>query len=347
MNMFKGNINQPIVSVCMITYNQEKYIAKAMESVIMQKTNFDYELVIGEDCSEDRTREICRNYKNKYPGKIKLFLQERNLGSNQNFIFTFQACDGEYIAMLEGDDYWTDPYKLQKQIDFLEANPDYGLVHTDFDVWDERSSRYVHSYNRSNRLLIPQGYIYEKLLIKNFIGTCTACFIKELISDFVVNDLVTADAKIIIDKFLWLEIARKSKIAYIDESTSAYRRLINSAIHTEDNNKKLEIHEASYKARFYFIKKYGCSGDTKKVIIQRYNQDLIRIYFNLKNSKELRKAYRKLSKISKLKNLVYLVGSVNNGLWYIINGLLYFIKNIRTKIVFPPRLSHIISTLNT
>lgn len=111
------------LSVCMITYNHEKYIAQAVESVLMQQTNFDYELVIGEDCSTDRTREIVIEYKNKYPNKINLLLPEKNLGMIPNFVQTLQVCKGKYIAMLEGDDYWTYPYKLQKQVDQLEANP--------------------------------------------------------------------------------------------------------------------------------------------------------------------------------------------------------------------------------
>jgi len=117
-----------VVSICVITYNHEPYIADTIEGVLMQKTNFPLELVIGEDCSTDRTREICIKYKEKYPG-IKLNLPERNLGAIPNFILNLKACTGKYIALCEGDDYWTDPLKLQKQVDFLESNPDYSLCY--------------------------------------------------------------------------------------------------------------------------------------------------------------------------------------------------------------------------
>lgn len=111
----------------MVTYNHEKYIKQAIESVIMQKTNFDYELVIGEDCSTDKTKEIVFGYKQKYPNIIKVLLNKENMGAGANFIQTLNVCKGRYIALLDGDDYWTDPHKLQKQVDFLDVNTDYNI----------------------------------------------------------------------------------------------------------------------------------------------------------------------------------------------------------------------------
>lgn len=96
----------------MITYNHEKFISQAIESVLMKKTNFDYELVIGEDCSTDRTRKICIDYRKEYPDKIKLLLRESSLGIHRNFVDTLKECTGEYIVLLEGDDYWTETYML-------------------------------------------------------------------------------------------------------------------------------------------------------------------------------------------------------------------------------------------
>ncbi|RDC66113.1 glycosyltransferase [Adhaeribacter pallidiroseus] len=113
-----------LVSVWITTYNHDKYIAEAIDSVLMQKTNFDYDIIIGEDCSQDKTREIVKAYQDKHPDKIKLFLPEKNLGCNPMFHATYPLCTGKYVAWLDGDDYWTDPYKLQKQVDFMEANTD-------------------------------------------------------------------------------------------------------------------------------------------------------------------------------------------------------------------------------
>lgn len=117
-----------LVSVWMITYNHEKYIAQALNGVLMQETNFNFEIVIGEDFSKDNTRAIIQEYESKYPTKIRIICQESNVGVLRNaYEFTLPLCKGKYIACLEGDDYWTDPLKLQKQVDFLEANPDYSL----------------------------------------------------------------------------------------------------------------------------------------------------------------------------------------------------------------------------
>ncbi len=111
----------------MVTYNHENYIAEAIESVLMQQTNFKYRLVIGEDYSTDKTREICIQYKKKNPDKIHLILNKKNLGATQNSYNIHYACTAKYQAMLEGDDYWTDPFKLQKQVDFLEGNNEFSV----------------------------------------------------------------------------------------------------------------------------------------------------------------------------------------------------------------------------
>lgn len=117
-----------LVHIFLITYNHKNYISKAIDSVLMQKTAFNYKLIIGEDCSTDGTNEIVKQYANSYPDRITAFLNEKNLGIKKNADQVFNACTAKYIAMLEGDDYWTDPYKLQKQVDFLEANPDFSMV---------------------------------------------------------------------------------------------------------------------------------------------------------------------------------------------------------------------------
>lgn len=117
---------EPLVSVAMITYNHEDFIGHALDSILMQEVDFDYEVVIGEDKSTDRTQEIVEEYQRRHPDKIRLRLACENIysqGINPAW-GVFAACRGKYIALLEGDDYWTDPKKLQKQVDFLEAHPE-------------------------------------------------------------------------------------------------------------------------------------------------------------------------------------------------------------------------------
>ena len=133
--IFKSDLStgndKVMISVLMITYNHEQYIQQAIEGVLMQQCDFPYEVVIGEDFSTDSTREICEQFAKQYANILRLLPTERNLGMMPNFIRTWQACTGNYIALCEGDDYWTDPYKLQKQVDFLESNPTFIFVFHD------------------------------------------------------------------------------------------------------------------------------------------------------------------------------------------------------------------------
>lgn len=255
-----------VCSVLMITYNHEKYIAEAIDSVIMQKTNFDYVIVIGEDCSTDKTREIVLEYKAKYPNKIKLLLQEKNVGMMQNFIDTLKVCSGKYIAMLEGDDYWTDPYKLQKQVDFLEANPEYGLVHTNCLT---SLNGITHPIQNDEKII--SGYIFEELIIhKFFISTLTVCG---------RNDLLTSCSKELyedenIQKWemgdypLWLEAALRTKIKYMKEPMAVYRKLPESASHSNNKSKRYKFFLSIYDIKFFYLKRQNIFPEQKTNIIK-------------------------------------------------------------------------------
>ncbi len=115
------------VSVVILTFNQAAFIGKTIESALNQTTNFDYEILVGDDFSTDGARDIILDYQNRYPGKVKAVLHSKNLGQNGlfNTIETLKLADGKYIAPLDGDDYWTDVNKLQKQVDFMDSHPDY------------------------------------------------------------------------------------------------------------------------------------------------------------------------------------------------------------------------------
>lgn len=114
-------------SILMLTYNQERYIDEAIRSVMLQQTSFPFELVIGNDASTDRTSEICRKWKEKYPDKIVLLDRKENLGIQKNYTQTYAACQGEYVALCDADDYWCHKKKLQRQVDFLDTHPDYAI----------------------------------------------------------------------------------------------------------------------------------------------------------------------------------------------------------------------------
>jgi len=153
----------------MITYKHAKFIARAIESVLMQETNFPVELVIGEDKSPDDTRKIAEEYRQRYPDRIRLLARERNLGIINNFVETYLACRGTYVAILEGDDYWTDAKKLEAQVNALEAHPEWVMCFHKVRVFRDDGSQPAY--------LSPEDWREEStlddLLRRNFIQTCS------------------------------------------------------------------------------------------------------------------------------------------------------------------------------
>lgn len=138
-----------MVSVVLTTYNQEKYIGKAVDSILAQEVSFPMEILIGEDCSTDGTADVLREYEIKYPGRFQVFYREKNLGANRNTYELHIRTKGKYIAGLEGDDYWSDIHKLQKQVDFLESHPEY------------YSCAHAFSYVDENDVLLDESIIPE------------------------------------------------------------------------------------------------------------------------------------------------------------------------------------------
>jgi glycosyltransferase involved in cell wall biosynthesis len=136
-----GAIAGPVkASVLVMTYNHARLIRQAVDSVLMQRTGFDYEVVISEDCSTDGTREIVMDYHRRLPDRVRLLLSERNLNSLVVVSRGIRACRGAFIALLDGDDYWTDPQKLQLQVEFLESHPDCSACfHNATSVYDDSS----------------------------------------------------------------------------------------------------------------------------------------------------------------------------------------------------------------
>jgi len=120
--------SSPLVSVIIATYNQEEIVGRAIESALAQITDFPVEIIVGEDCSQDRTREIVLGYADRYPGRVRVLCNEKNLFIHRNMISMMKASSARYIAWLDGDDYWTDTSKLQKQVTFLEQNPRFSAV---------------------------------------------------------------------------------------------------------------------------------------------------------------------------------------------------------------------------
>lgn len=199
----------------MITYNQEKYIAQALDSVLMQEVDFDYEIVIGEDCSTDGTREIVLAYQRSHPDKIRVLLPDKNLGMIQNFVQTYYACDGQYVAILEGDDFWTCASKLQKQVDFLDNHPESALCFHTVNVFYEEDDAPGYLFPTDHK----EFSTIEDLLLKNFIQTCSVMFRNKLFGMF--PDWFFSG--VIGDYPLHILNSEHGNIGYINEAMASYR----------------------------------------------------------------------------------------------------------------------------
>jgi len=255
-----------MVSVAMLTYNHEKYISQAIESVLSQKVNFQYEIVIAEDCSTDKTREIVKQFEQKNNRIIRVIYQEKNLGAWENNKTLLSSLNGKYVAALEGDDYWIDPYKLQKQVDFLEANPDYGLVFTDADHLHEETGKIIKSYDKTFRRNIPTGNVFENLLYGNPYRTCTAVFNREMVDK--KSHLFSKHQFKVGDRLLWFLIAGESKVGYLKNSTAVYRIQKVSASHQGEFKQQLSFIKNGYKMSLYFSEFYSYQLNKKKL---KYN----------------------------------------------------------------------------
>ncbi len=263
------------VSIFMLTYNQEQFIAQAIGSILNQDTNFKYQLVIGEDCSEDNTRAICEEYAVQFPEKIKLLPDlGKNIGLIQNYLRTIKACNGEYIAICDGDDYWIDSNKLQKQVDYFRANPTCFILGT----------KYKRLYSNGEFELVKKElptstYTFDDLIFENIVTSVTVMFrniqnqesIPEWINRFPYGDWPT---------YLWT-IKDKGTVEFLDDVTAVYRTDIGVSAkirkhHSETAKVNLEIVKSiasdnSFSGKIKVIKQSVLKH--KKELLACYNRE--------------------------------------------------------------------------
>ena len=153
-------MDHPLLSVCIITYNHKAFIREAIEGVLMQKVNFSIEIIIADDFSTDGTREIIIEYQQKHPDLIKLILQQKNIGAGPNWMELISTPKSKYIAYFEGDDYWTDPRKLQKQVDFLEANEDFIFCGHDVAIKNEHLNSITDKYEFKKNVITLNDCVF-------------------------------------------------------------------------------------------------------------------------------------------------------------------------------------------
>ena len=235
-----------LVDVIVPTYNQERYIGATIESIVTQKTNFPFRLFIGDDCSKDNTRAIISEYAAKYPHIVFPIFHPRNLGAVGNGYVLLSSLRSKYAAVCDGDDYWTDPYKLQKQVDFLEANPEFTMCFTDVEIIDELGSDIEH--------LIPEN-IFPKLTK----------------DDFTIEDFVMADKNIVPTPTMMFRNVLPQPIPEFYKTILSGDLFMQLMVTDKGKAKHLPIKTAIYR-------NHGTSITKSKESIAKGEEALIRLY---------------------------------------------------------------------
>lgn len=294
MQNWKGDINNPLVSIVCITYNHEKYISEAIDSFLMQETNFPFEIVIGEDCSPDDTKVILNKYIEKYPNIIKAILRDKNIGMNLNFKDTLEKSKAPYIAFCEGDDYWIDKEKIQKQQVFLENNKNISLVFSPAkQIQDGKKDFIRNEYNIKQIDKINTKWVIKKG--GGFYPSCSVMIRKELF-DNLPNWFYKHSTG---DYPLAILASLKGKIAYLNECTSVYRSQPNSVSHIKESNEKIE-QKCKNNIEFFEMLK------NNNIIDEKLKKEMIKkeIYIQISKTKKWNKF--DIFKIG-LKNMIKLI----------------------------------------
>ncbi len=211
----------PLVTVLITTYNQENYIGQAIDSVLAQKTDFPFEVYISEDCGSDGTRAILQEYARRFPDIIRLNLRSENVGISRNWYEGLCAARSQFVCTLEGDDWWLDDHKLQKQVDFLRAHPDYLAVSHTLRLTDDAGNTYG-CLPEDNRILGQDATM--DLFLKGVTYSCTACLVRNFFdrNDRAMYEYVTANRSIA-DFALCMLYLDRGRVFVMDQALSAYR----------------------------------------------------------------------------------------------------------------------------
>jgi len=274
-----------MISIILCTYNQEKYIAEAIESALMQVCDEPFEILVGDDCSQDATREVIKSYYEKYPGLIRLIYPEHNLGATGNTLNLVRASKGEYLAFLDGDDVWLTEDILQKQVNVFRKESSIGMVVAVAKIWDEQKQQYTGTLGDANCESLAKMIKYDfdvaaptisvrKKLFEKCIGDC-----KWYIKEDYFFDTIWA---------YWF--AFYSKIHFIPEELSKYRVLRNSECHSDNPTKLKEYAKRYYAIKTRFILEHNIDIDISYNVLlsewdKAYEEGVWRTEKQIRNSK--------------------------------------------------------------
>jgi glucosyltransferase len=297
----------PIVSVCMITYGHEDYIREAIEGVLMQECDFEIELIVANDCSPDKSDTVIQHIlENHSKGSvIKYIKHASNIGMMPNFIFAIQQCQGKYIALCEGDDYWTDPLKLQKQFNILEKNSEFKFCVTNLDSYCQSTSRFTK--NILNTFKKPLHLNIEDFLVKKaFMAPCTWLGLRECFFLTDTND-IQCDGSFAI----FMDVLQHTKVYFLSDTTAVYRILQESASHSNSFLKTLNYNQGIYRIQLHYIEKYNLYS-IKDIVDESYRDSIkLMLRKNYQNF-ELSKAVKVIQDDFKSDDIIILIQDLIN-----------------------------------
>ena len=234
------------VAIIVLTYNEAEYVSKTLDSLLEQKCNFKYKIIINDDCSKDGTDIILKSYAIKYPELIDLQINEKNLGISTNFFNAIERSHSEFIAECSGDDWWCDEYKLQKQVNYLESHKEVGLVYTRTKI-----------YNDGIYIDCPFGTDWSfKYMLFNYtpFSALTVCYRRSLAEKYIKDIDPVSHNWCMEDLPMWMWMSMTSKFGYITDVTSVYRQRKGSATSFTSFEKEFNFIKGSYDVKEFFLK---------------------------------------------------------------------------------------------
>lgn len=271
MNNQKDYSEPIMVTVLCRTYNKIEFVRQSLEGVAMQKTNFRFQALVYDDASTDGTAEVVKEFVDKYPDVFIPIFHKENYYMKQDGSWEkdYSSClPGKYMCFCDDDDYWTDPYKLQKQVDYLESHPDCGMVYTQARILNEETKRFSSGWSTQTS--------FEKLLINgNTVMTFTACMRTKYYLEYF-NEMGRKNCWATEDLPIWIYISHISQIIFIDDVMGVYRVFPNSLSHSKDINKQCAFSKSTFECRCFFAKKYN-REDALPVIARNEVNNLFRL----------------------------------------------------------------------
>jgi len=271
---------EPLVSVCIISYQQAPYIGRAIEGALAQKTTFPFEIVIGDDASTDGTCRVAHGYQRDHPDKIRVLISERNRGKHWNYQRTERACRGKYVAYCDADDYWHHPGKLQLQVDYLEAHPECGLIGSDGDWFDVSKGVRIRNVMAGRRPSSDGTLRLRDLITSDWMMmSCTVMMRRAVLEDVLnscADDLGGRFPMADLPRFI--EVAARSEIAHVNQSTATYCLFGESSCHSRDPGRNLAYHRGGRELRLRAAARWGgaASRQWQQRIVARSTLRLLR-----------------------------------------------------------------------